>query len=44
MLAAAGETEALGVGWGAAAVAAVIVGVLVFAGLSARTSIVGRVR
>ena len=43
MLAAAGETEALGVGWGVAAVAAVVVGLLVFAGLSAQTSIVGRV-
>jgi serine/threonine-protein kinase len=43
MLAAAGETEALGIRWGVAAVAAVVIGLLVFAGLSAQTSIVGRV-
>ena len=43
MLAAAGETEALDVRWGVAALAAVVVGLLVFAGLSARTSIFGRV-
>jgi serine/threonine-protein kinase len=43
MLAAAGESDALDVGWGVAAVAAVAVGLLVFAGLSAHTSIVGRV-
>ena len=43
MLAAAGETGALDVRWGVAALAAVVVGLLVFAGLSGRTSIIGRV-
>jgi serine/threonine-protein kinase len=43
MLAAAGETGALDVRWGVAALAIVAVGLLVFAGLSARTSIIGRV-
>ena len=43
LLAAAGETEALAARWAVAAAAIAIVGVLAFAGLSARTSLVGRV-
>jgi hypothetical protein len=43
MLAAAGESEALAVRWGALAVTAVGIGLLLFAGLSGPTSLVGRV-
>ena len=43
LLAAAGETEALSARWAVAAVSIAIAGMLVFAGLSARTSLVGRV-
>jgi hypothetical protein len=43
MLAAAGEAEALSVKRAVAALVAVVVGLLTFAGLSARTSLVGRV-
>jgi serine/threonine-protein kinase len=43
MLAAAAETDALDVRWGVAALAAVVVGLLLFAGLSSRTSVIGRV-
>ena len=43
VLAAAGESDALAVGWGVALVSFVIVGLLVFAGVSQRTSEAGRV-
>jgi serine/threonine-protein kinase len=42
VLAAAAESEALGVGWGVALVSFVVVGLLVFAGVSQYTSPVGR--
>jgi len=42
VLAAAAESEALGVGWGVALVSFVIVGLAVFAGVSQRTSPAGR--
>lgn len=44
MLAAAAETGALAVHWGLAAVATIVAGFLIFAGLSSRTSHVGRLR
>src|SRR4029077_18253948 len=43
MLAAAGEAEALGVKSGVLAVAAFVIGLLTFAGMSQRTSVIGRV-
>ncbi|MEP7304595.1 MAG: protein kinase [Acidobacteriota bacterium] len=43
MLAAAGKTETLSVKWGLLAVAAVVAGLLTFAGMSSRTSLIGRV-
>jgi serine/threonine-protein kinase len=43
VLAAAAESDALGVGWGVALVSFVIVGLLTFAGMSQRTSEAGRV-
>ncbi len=43
LLAAAGETDALALRWAALAATIAIIGIIVFAGLSARTSFVGRV-